>query len=681
MAAASAENGANGPTSMDAVLLGLGARLHLDRVKAQEQLSRGLDTESWADDPKTQAALVEAVRKLMQSETPECRLGGLQAAGLLLPYVAPSEFDDFVLSGCWDMLEDPEVRIRLAVGDCLGALVKKAGVSVYNRIGSVIVKSIRDHLDRENEGGEEGVDDRGLCSPRFGFNLDGGNQPGTGSFRHDTEGWKCLETSFKALQKVMGGCGRSFAPLMTPDLRDLLYLGLGHFNRFVRETGFLCLGTMCEMLGPEGLGDIKSEVAQKLAKGLADNWSQVRYAASIATRTFLEVLGSRREEVYADILPQMCLNRYYVAEGVKLYSQQTWRLMVSDHGREWVQRLMPHFVDYYIRQCGANNHAVREAACACIAELMMKIGREAVGPYVPRLLLALVDCFKDASWPVRDAACTACGNCVSVFPEESRVVLDELYDLWFAHLWDNIGSVRENTAIALGKAVQAYGEEALSRLLPVLKERLAKAKEQPEHSSQFSDLENTTTFGVAGRRVPDAHVTDQQMFSCGSLAPKLARGGGCMDHGFKREKQPWEASDGAVYLVRELSAVVPSTAAECMPALADLSRLGGFMHCAHLHETVWKAVPTIAANMGKRAFKPHLADLLDSMFLSLKADNQLEAVAAGEAIGAVRDMLGPNIFRGRLTDEQCQMLDTNHNVPPAGTRSNLAARRNPAPVH
>ncbi len=30
---------------------------------------------------------------------------------------------------------------------------------------------------------------------------------------------------------------------------------------------------------------------------------------------------------------------------------------------------------------------------------------------------------------------------------------------------------------------------------------------------------------------------------------------GCMDYGFRRPKEPWEASDGAVYLLRELAQV------------------------------------------------------------------------------------------------------------------------------
>lgn len=59
-------------------------------------------------------------------------------------------------------------------------------------------------------------------------------------------------------------------------------------------------------------------------------------------------------------------------------------------------------VEYYISQSEADNHAVREAACACIAELGSKIDKECVRSHVPRLLDALKVCFEDDSWPVRD---------------------------------------------------------------------------------------------------------------------------------------------------------------------------------------------------------------------------------------------------------------------------------------
>ena len=69
----------------------------------------------------------------------------------------------------------------------------------------------------------------------------------------------------------------------------------------------------------------------------------------------------------------------------------------------------------------------------------------------------------------------------------------------------------------------------------VCRESLTAAKNQEESSEPFSSLENVTTFGVAAPKVgmvPDPKHTDQAMFSCGSLAPKLR--GGCMDHSFAR---------------------------------------------------------------------------------------------------------------------------------------------------
>ena len=41
------------------------------------------------------------------------------------------------------------------------------------------------------------------------------------------------------------------------------------------------------------------------------------------------------------LLPPMCLNRRYQAEGVRLYSQQTWERVMGSEGRAWVARLAP----------------------------------------------------------------------------------------------------------------------------------------------------------------------------------------------------------------------------------------------------------------------------------------------------------------------------------------------------
>lgn len=56
----------------------------------------------------------------------------------------------------------------------------------------------------------------------------------------------------------------------------------------------------------------------------------------------MEALGPEaQEEQFPVLLPGMCLNRYYVAEGVRLYSQQTWALIMGDQGRTWTAKFAP----------------------------------------------------------------------------------------------------------------------------------------------------------------------------------------------------------------------------------------------------------------------------------------------------------------------------------------------------
>jgi len=77
-----------------------------------------------------------------------------------------------------------------------------------------------------------------------------------------------------------------------------------------------------------------------------------------------------------------------------------------------------------------------------------------------------------------------------------------------------------------------YREDLLTKLSAFLDENILKAKQQKEVSTQNSNLSNETQFGVAKEVKADTSHENATMFSCGSLAPKLKRGGGCMDHGF-----------------------------------------------------------------------------------------------------------------------------------------------------
>jgi hypothetical protein len=100
-----------------------------------------------------------------------------------------------------------------------------------------------------------------------------------------------------------------------------------------------------------------------------------------------------------------------------LYSLETWKKVVGQKGIEIVIKYTTPIIKFYISQCSADNHAVREAACHCISELCSKIAvinKECMRSHVTEMLDALILCFKDMSWPVRDSACVACGQFVLV---------------------------------------------------------------------------------------------------------------------------------------------------------------------------------------------------------------------------------------------------------------------------
>jgi len=102
-------------------------------------------------------------------------------------------------------------------------------------------------------------------------------------------------------------------------------MAIHHSNRFVREIGHFVNGDLCTVSSYEYISEISDLVVDILQQGLRDNWSQVRYAASASLRGFLTKMGTYAEKYHSILIPKMCLNRYYVAEGVKLYSIETWK--------------------------------------------------------------------------------------------------------------------------------------------------------------------------------------------------------------------------------------------------------------------------------------------------------------------------------------------------------------------
>lgn len=697
---------------------GVGISSFVTGACSESQLERSRNLSSLALRLKTEGCDEEVVRELWEAveanigeATWEARLGGLEIARLLVQHGGAAgrgaqsdeshaglEMIDIQLF--MKLLEDPEVRVRKAVGELLGEISRvslllpevMSSIDVWQEVGAQILESIERNYSREEEGSmcdgcdpTEDPEALEILDPVSSLLQQSYKtvRPGVGEMRHDTEGWRCLETSFAALNAIMVGYGPAFGKYIVEveegeedgrhdghrsgmsmgeegassgglgaytsySMTGLIFKSARHPNRFVREISQQLMGTMCEILDEErvcgGESRIREELGLNIGFGLSDNWSQVRYAASIAARKFVmaATTEAHRALCLPLILPQLCLNRHYAADGVRFYSQQTWRMALGEDGKVWVARCVQTVVSYYVEQTKASNHMVREAACSCMSELVSKVEREAVKPHVPRLAACLLSSFRDASWPVRDAACLATGQCVLFFPEACRDVLEKLYKLWFAHLEDNVYSVREDSAVALGNAVRAYGAEARERVRAVLGTLLLKAKDQESRQvrrelDQWSDQEQK----------------DQLMSSCGSLVPKVRRGVDCCgDYGMVRPPEPWEASDGAIYMVRELAAAVPEDAVAYLPNLAELAQLTGFPQHVTLHETLWKCLPDIAKSVGKPAFKPVLDQFLEPMFRTLKCGHALCETAAKQCITRLSVFIGRAIFEGRLDSNQ-----------------------------
>lgn len=577
----------------------------------------------------------------------EAKFGSLQAAKIIIEgEKGSSGFQADVKELALELIVHEEFRVRIAAGEVLGALCNHISHEVYKFCETKLLESIKENLERHIPPDENRSDVESFKDAKDIF--------------HDTAGWKCLETSMKGLKSVIEGCQENFLQYLSQELLDLVFETLKHTNRFVRETGYyVCsalvrYGVRSSAQSSEKIKDFGHQLASHLREGLSDNWSQVRMAASVATREFFQdVLEEDRDQYYGLLLPPMCLNRYYLAEGVRLFNQETWKQVVGEQGKELVGKYLSEIVSFYISQTLSDNHAVREAACHCMAELASKIDAEVVMPHVSQLLHALLVCFKDDSWPVRDTACVACGSFVKSFPNESQSSMQELYPLFFTNLSDPIPSVRQGAAVALANIAQAYGIEAIGTIFETVKKGLSLVETQTDNADRFQSLEKgPTTYGVAKRiRANDESLhTDQQMYSCGSLAPKMGRGGGCSNHSFKRDSQPWEMTDGCIYAVAELAGVKAALkqVTDCIPLLAKAAAFRHYSQHFHLLETLCCQLPFIAERIGKRMFKMYIELFFDSIFDALRSDNQLTSAAAHDCLVRFGELFGPSILRGRV---------------------------------
>jgi hypothetical protein len=492
---------------------------------------------------------------------------------------------------------------------------------------------------------------------------------------HGTEGFKSLETAVKALLGIIRGCGVNFAPLCNPQLLDLCYRFLTHSNRFVRENGYYICGAISEAVDKTTLAEqIGPQMAPKIVGGLTDEWSQVSRAAAVAVRSFMTHLSRHHLRLFwKTVVPAMCFHRHNPAEGIKVFSQETWRQVMKNNGKNLTADFMNEVVEYYSQQ-GLNDgsNPLREAACLGIGELATKIDQDAVRNHIHILISTLMHNMEHQnSWAIVDAACLSATDLILNFPHECRSDLPSLVDLLFENLSHVVWSVRENAAIALGAIASKFPD-----LLPSFQAKLsilfARIGEQPadEHIDHHAEGGH---YGPKAkkRRDNDPHLhRKQEIFGCDCHSTRHQPGCSSHDIQLQNTKQPWHYADGAIYLLRELLPLAPSTLAPLVSnELVQVAKApNNFHYHHHLMETLWRQLPRMIAvlkrngiDLGSDEAKSAFAEYLSPLGASLKSGNRLAMSSGAAASAPIISIVGQQEFVSQVAL---------HKKPPTNSSNN-----------
>lgn len=436
----------------------------------------------------------------------------------------------------------------------------------------------------------------------------------------DAQGWASLETSLKGVWVILTSVSSSFDGL--DDLLTILGTVTEHTNRFAREYGQMCLAEVIRIRATHIAHD-EAELLRYVrwtASGLQDNWSQVRYAAVASTRCLIRacLLNNRMGLLTQEIVPLLLLNRHFVAEGVKRFSQETWRMLVGPQGGSLlVASTLSVLLTYLATAIDSPNHSVREAVGCCLAEVCRKViplhsTCRMSDDDVSNLIRICVATLEDDSWPVRElgAQCTLVLFRVvrPAFTDKQGSAIcsrrEQFVSLLYADLFDPMIPLRASASDALGflisSHVRDFGCDSLwTECLDVLQRGLVRWRQQQGASG--------SPFRVIS--FEESQHENRPMYSCGSLVDHSAvrrvrhslsddccTGGHC---DIPSISQPWEVTDGAVRLFSSLlwshnlsPELTVDLAKLCVPLIAEVLRDDGATS-KQLHRTIVSSLANV----------------------------------------------------------------------------------------
>lgn len=141
-----------------------------------------------------------------------------------------------------------------------------------------------------------------------------------------TTGWDTLETSIQGISYLIQAASDHLLVLpmfKSEDFRLLISDTSKHISRHIVQAGLTFVETVLKAHFPCVSDDVYILMRDSVALGLENDWTQIRYAASVTARALLlsADMSDHLKQHHASLLfplllPRICMNRFYAAEGI-----------------------------------------------------------------------------------------------------------------------------------------------------------------------------------------------------------------------------------------------------------------------------------------------------------------------------------------------------------------------------
>jgi len=454
-----------------------------------------------------------------------------------------------------------------------------------------------------------------------------------------------------------------------------------------------------------------------LELGLTDTWPQVIYAASTTTNLLLESFPitvdddftvNKQEGFYLEsLLPHLCMNRYYVPEGVQILSQRIWEDRFHSQGKLLLTSYLntsdgaSNTIQVYNRALQALNPFTRVSALYSINELINKINAKEIQLDFLQFSENLIYTLNDEHWEVRIAACQTLASLFLSHPTlfnlntKTNLLKDAetIKDLLVLNLFDNCWSIREAAANALvnalqaefnTKEVEANNNQNLEPVEPEAKDLLSTKEWIFDLISTNIDKANSEQ----GFQNAEAYQQEKQDFykHSGHYLVSCCGGGNhsTQEHHYQLNisdrielQQPWFKTDATIYLVTALTkpsilnhlltSSSPSeskmTSASLNPlsflnkelsswlySISNLCLLSHFGDIYRLKCTIYDNLAIMASTLGKKYIKKYVDNFIPSLFQAVvdPLSPKLLTHSASQCIYKLHKTIGATIFVAHL---------------------------------